>query len=389
MDSLLSYYRQLQSQEPIAAVILKLCGALAILLIISRLGLLIIHSLFNIWHKKVASKEHSASHAEQIEKMRGSVKKVWRYIVLTLAIPLSILMFNVSLESYSSFQESLLAIPLIGIMIQLMIIILLSYIAIKAGSVGIRAAFERQRQEQTRKSENGFFRRVEIKQSKLRTLETVALSFYKYAIYFTAFLSILTVFKIPTSTVITGAGVLGVAIGFGAQNLVRDIISGAFIMFEDQFDVGDYIEACGVKGLVDGIGLRSTRIKSFDGAMHHIPNGQITIVSNLSRNYRRALVDVGVAYGEQLERVKEVLETLCLEIRSANPWIVDGPSVLGVQELAESDVVFRIIALTEPNEQWRAERILRYQIKNRFDREGIEIPYPHRVIINSSSEEKK
>ena len=389
MSYIKNYYEQLRAQDPVLGVVLQVSLVIAIMLVVSRIGLFIIHRIFKRWRKLVESKEHSESHIAQIENMRTSVKRVWSYTVLVLGIPIAITVFNLSLDSYSSFQKSILSIPLLGIVIQLVVVILLSYLALKAGSLAIRVGFEKQRQEQLVKQKKSFFKRVEIKQSKLRTLETLALSIFRYTVYLGAFLSILTVFGIPTSTVVTGAGVLGVAIGFGAQNLVRDVISGAFIMFEDQFDVGDYVEACGIKGVVSGIGLRSTVLKGFDGAQHYVPNGELKIVSNLSRNYRRAMVDVGVDYSENLDNVTEVLEKLCLEIRSENPFIVEGPTVLGVQNLGESEIVFRVIALTEPNEQWQAERLLRYSIKNRLDREGISIPYPHRVLINRDAEDKK
>jgi len=388
MESIKAYYQQIQQQQPVAAVVLQLCGVIAILLIISRMGLWAINRIFKTWHGKVAAAEHTEEHLTQIKSMKKSVQRIWRYAVLLMIIPLSITMFNISLDSYSSFQESLFAIPLLGVVIQLTIIVILSYIGLKIGTMAIMAAFERQRKEQMEESKGRFFRSIELKESKLRTLQTISLSTFKYAIYFIAFLSILAVFNIPTSTVITGAGVLGVAIGFGAQSLVKDIIVGAFIIFEDQFDVGDYIEISGIGGIVDGIGIRTTRIKGFDGALHYIPNGQISTVSNLSRYYRRALVDVSVAYKENLVNVEKVLSELCAEIQHENPWIVSGPTLLGVQNLGESDVVFRIIAQTEPMEQWRAERLLRYQIKNRFDELGIEIPFPHRVMVAGKVEEK-
>lgn len=388
MSFIKDYYQQLKAQDPVLGVILQIILVIAIMLVISRIGLFIIHRIFKRWRKLVEAKEHSESHVTQINNMHSSVKKVWRYAVLVLGIPIAITVFNLSLDSYGDFQKSILSIPLLGIVIQLVLVILLAYLALKAGSLAIKVGFEKQRQEQLTKQKKSIFKRVEIKQSKLRTLETLTLSIFKYAVYFAAALSILAVFNIPTSTVITGAGVLGVAIGFGAQNLVRDVISGAFIMFEDQFDVGDYVEACGIKGVVRGIGLRSTVLKGFDGAQHYVPNGELKIVSNLSRNYRRAMVDIGVAYNENLDDVQAVLEKLCLELRSENSYIVEGPTVLGVQNLGESEVVFRIIALTEPNEQWQAERLLRYSIKNRLDREQISIPFPHRVIINKDAEDK-
>ncbi|WP_127017635.1 mechanosensitive ion channel family protein [Anoxybacter fermentans] len=214
---------------------------------------------------------------------------------------------------------------------------------------------------------------------RAQTLKFLTISVLRYLIYFIAGAMILGV---PISSIVTGAGILGLAVGFGAQNLVRDVISGFFILFENQFSVGDHVRIGDIEGIVEEIGLRTTRIKNFQGQVHIIPNGEIQIVTNfLAADSIRVMFDVGVSYEEDVDRVIAVLEKLCEKYASENKErIVEGPKVLGVQELGDFAVLIRILARTVPMEQWSVERELKRLIKKTFDVEGIEIPYPKRVI---------
>lgn len=222
---------------------------------------------------------------------------------------------------------------------------------------------------------------------RVETLNALLKNGLRYVVYFLAGTIILSVLGYPVTTLIAGAGVVGLAVGFGAQNLVRDIITGFFILFENQFSVGDHVEVAGVEGIVKEIGLRTTRIQSFSGALHIIPNSKIEEVTNYITDSIRVMVDVDVAYEENISRVIEVLKVLMEEIRLEHSEIVEGPTVLGVQELGSSSVVIRILARTKPMEQWSIERILKKKIKERFDREGIEIPYPRQVLISKKISE--
>lgn len=215
------------------------------------------------------------------------------------------------------------------------------------------------------------------------TLQSVLKSALRYLIYFIAATMLLTVFGISPAPILASAGVLGLAVGFGAQSLVKDIITGFFILFENQFVVGDYIKVVGVDGIVEEIGLRVTKIKNFDGDLHIIPNGKIDQVTNLTANVRRVVVDAPIEYEQDISEATVVLEELCEEINKEYTNIIEeGPKVLGVQELAASSVNIRVIAMVEAMESWQLGRILKQRIKEKFDQEDIGIPYNHLTIVN-------
>ena len=215
------------------------------------------------------------------------------------------------------------------------------------------------------------------------TLQSVLKSALRYLIYFISATMMLTVFGISPAPILASAGVLGLAVGFGAQSLVKDIITGFFILFENQFVVGDYIKVVGVDGIVEEIGLRVTKIKNFDGDLHIIPNGKIDQVTNLTANVRRVVVDAPIEYEQDISEATAVLEELCQEINEEYANIIEeGPKVLGVQDLAASSVNIRVIAMVEAMESWQLGRVLKQRIKERFDQEDIGIPYNHLTIVN-------
>lgn len=218
--------------------------------------------------------------------------------------------------------------------------------------------------------------------AKADTLSSTAKSVSKYVIYFIAAISMLEVFGVDTKGIIAAAGIGAIAIGFAAQNLVEDIITGFFILFEDQFSVGDYIAVQGIDGTVEELGLRITKIRGFDGSLNIIPNRQIEIVTNKIRGNMRAKVDVGIAYEEDVDKAMSVINKIAEEYKEENEDIIEGPTVLGVSNLGSSDVVISIVAKTKPMSQWGVERELRRRIKNTFDKENIEIPYQKQVIYN-------
>ena len=183
---------------------------------------------------------------------------------------------------------------------------------------------------------------------------------------------------------IAGAGVAGLAIGFGAQSLVRDVIAGFFILLEDQFHVGDVIQAAGVGGQVEQMTLRMTIVRDLQGTVHFFPNGEIKVVSNLTKEWSRVVLEIGVAYEEDVDRVIGVLDEVgqsLAENEGFGKVVLEPPQVLGVEGLTDSQVTIRMLAKTLPFKQWEVARELRRRIKVRFDREGIQTPYPHRVVI--------
>lgn len=217
---------------------------------------------------------------------------------------------------------------------------------------------------------------------KKQTLSEVLSSVVKYTVWFIAICSVLTNFGVNVASLIAVAGVGSVAIGFGAQSLVQDIITGMFILFEDQFGVGDIITVDTLTGTVESIGLRSTRIRGADGDLHIIPNGMIKIITNMSKEFNRATIDIGVAYEENIDNVIAVMkdETSKIFKNKMMEGLRAEPNVLGIIDLADSAVVIRILADTDIGENWHVEREIRRLMKKRFDKENINIPYPKRVI---------
>ncbi len=180
--------------------------------------------------------------------------------------------------------------------------------------------------------------------------------------------------------IIAGAGIAGLAIGFGAQNLVRDLITGFFILFENQLRVGDVVEIAGKGGLVEAINLRTTVLRDLEGNVHVIPNGAIETVTNRTMEWSRIVLDVGVAYKENVDRVMEVLAEIgkgMEEDPQFGPMILEPLSILGVNDFGASSVDIRVMFKTKPLMQWAVGRQFRRRIKNRFDELGIEIPFPH------------
>lgn len=188
---------------------------------------------------------------------------------------------------------------------------------------------------------------------------------------------------IDIGPILAGAGILGLAVSFGAQSLVKDVISGFFILFENQFAIGDVVEAVGKSGVVEKMTLRVVVLRDVEGTMHVIPNGEIKVVSNRTRGWSRAVVDVGVAYDEDIDRALTIVRDEAAQFSTDKAWgsQLDGPvDVPGVESLGDSAVVIRSLIRTQPGSQWSAAREFRRRIKNRFDREGIEIPFPQRRV---------
>ncbi len=183
--------------------------------------------------------------------------------------------------------------------------------------------------------------------------------------------------------ILAGAGIVGLAVGFGGQYLIRDIITGLFIILENQYRIGDVIDIDGLGGSVEDISLRKTTLRNLDGTVHHIPHGEITKVSNLSKNFARVNLNVGVSYNSNLEHVIEVINKTGAELAN-DPYfkdlILSPPVFLRVDDFADSSVVVKILGDTQPLKQWEVTGELRKRLKVAFDREGIEIPFPQHVI---------
>lgn len=202
-----------------------------------------------------------------------------------------------------------------------------------------------------------------------------------YIVYFAGALAILSTVNINVAGLLAGAGIAGLAIGFGAQSLVKDIITGFFIIFEDQFAVGDTVMINQSNGTVEEIGLRTTKIKTYTGELHIIPNGNISEVINYSVYNSLILVDVSVAYESDVDEVERLINKFLDTAEERYPELVRRPDLLGVNELGASDVVMRIAAETLPMNHFKVGRLLRRDIKKFLDNHGIEIPYQKMVVF--------
>ncbi|MDK2918841.1 MAG: moderate conductance mechanosensitive channel [Candidatus Petromonas sp.] len=276
--------------------------------------------------------------------------------------------FNRTVDFYTN-PERLAGI--IGGAIKILLILIASKIAIKFMIVIIDKFFENRERL-----------RIKLEENRIKTLKSILKSIARYTIYFIAALPILDTVGVDIKGLIAAAGIGGLAIGFGAQNLVRDVITGFFILFEDQFTVGDYVDFDGKSGIVEEMALRVTKIRDFSGDLHIIPNGAISKVTNRCRGNMRAKVDISIAYEEDIENAIEVLNKASQELLKETDAIVEGPTVLGVTSFGASDVVITTIAKTKPMSQWEVERLMRKRFKQAFDKAGIEIPYPKRVVYN-------
>lgn len=188
---------------------------------------------------------------------------------------------------------------------------------------------------------------------------------------------------LPIGPILAAGGIFGLAISFGAQSLVKDVIAGFFILMENQFAVGDVIEAAGKNGTVERMTLRVAVLRDVRGVLHVIPNGQITTVSNLTRSWSRAVVEVGVGYATDVDRAIAVFRDELSRFRDDGAWtsrFTGDSDVLGVEDLGEHSVVIRTLLRTVPGAQWEVAREFRRRIKNRLDAEGIEMPYPQRTV---------
>ncbi len=219
---------------------------------------------------------------------------------------------------------------------------------------------------------------------RAHTLGNILRHAFLIIITFVAVLMILGELGIQLGPLLATAGIGALAIGFGAQGLVKDVISGFFIILENQYRIGDVIEVAGVSGLVESVSLRKTVLRDLQGKVHTIPNGEIKVVSNLSKEWSRSVLDLGISYRDDIDQVVDLLIQIGKEMESEEPYksaILEPLQVLGVEKFDESQMVIRMMVKTAPLKQWEVGRELRRRIKIRFDEKGIQLPFPHRVLI--------
>lgn len=263
---------------------------------------------------------------------------------------------------------------LLSKLITTIIIMICMYLMIKIGSAIINKFVEKQKKMKYS---------LDIKRAK--TLGAVLKSVLRYGVYFFGVVSILTQYLGTTS--LTFAGIGGVAIGFGAQNLVKDIINGFFILFEDHYAVGDYIEIEGKSGIVESVELRVTKLRGLNGDLHIVENGLISKVTNHSRGAVSMVVTIDINYSENVDKAIEIVEDVCSNYE--NEYIVDKPSINGISEFKENYYTLKIQGKTKPMHHWENENKLRLEIKNAFDRENIKIAHSKIEIVVKEVENGK
>ncbi len=240
------------------------------------------------------------------------------------------------------------------------LILILAFLITRLGRLLIRKFFEKQKDF-----------KFKMSSKKLDTMSTLIASVFKYVVYIWAVLMILSDI-LNLKSVLAAAGVGGIAIGLGAQSLIKDTLSGFFILLEDQFAVGDLITIDNMTGTVQHMELRVTRLKNVNGDIYIIPNGEIKRVINHTRDNKMVIVDIPVAYSTSLEKVYEIARNVCEEVKEEFNVFTEEPSILGITELGKQNINLRITARTYPNEQWAVERRIRLKIKEAFEKTGLE-----------------
>jgi small-conductance mechanosensitive channel len=225
-------------------------------------------------------------------------------------------------------------------------------------------------------------RKDEVKK-RSDTLSKVLVSTSQVFIVFIAIFMILSELEIDIAPILAGAGVVGIAIGFGAQGLIRDLVAGFFIIIENQYRVGDIVRIADVGGIVESINLRRTVLRDLDGTVHVVPNGEIRVANNLTKELSRINFNVSVGYGEDLDHVIGVINRVGQELAEDPEWneiVLKAPQVLRVDNFGDSGIDIRVAGDTQPMRQWEVAGQLRLRLKREFDKEGIEIPWPHTKV---------
>lgn len=266
-----------------------------------------------------------------------------------------------------------------GAVLKIILILLAAKVIVKLSRAVVERVF-------SHSAQTGFFG----EEKRIQTLKTLLKSVVTYTFYFIASLMVLSTLGVNTTSILASAGILGLAVGFGAQNLVRDVITGFFIVFDNYFVVGDYINTADVGGIVEEIGLRTTRIRDWSGELHILPNSEITKVTNHCRGKMRAAVEIPLAPQEDIDRAISVLQEAADQVgREMADKIIDPPVVLGVQSLGPLEMVIRVVAFTKAMEQWSVERELRKRLKQAMDEAEIKISDPRRLTVDSPGREDK
>lgn len=267
----------------------------------------------------------------------------------------------------------------IGKLPSIVVILILTLVALKFVSVAIER-FRTYRLQRIQKAQVLSYFEAE---KRVNTLASILKTSGRIAVWVIAAMVILLTIGIEVGPLLAGAGIIGLAVGFGAQELVRDVISGFFILLENHLRTGDVAIINNTGGLVESIGLRTITLRDLSGVVHVIQNGKIDTLSNMTKDWSAMVFDIGVAYKEDIDRVIEVIREVATDLEADEdfgPKILEPLEIFGVDKFDDSAVVVRARYKTQPIEQWNVGREYRKRLKAAFDRHDIEIPFPHRTI---------
>lgn len=229
-------------------------------------------------------------------------------------------------------------------------------------------------------------------QKRADTLKMVTRNIAIIVLITIALMTVLGELGVKIGPILTAAGVVGIAVGFGAQTLVKDVINGFFILLDDQIRVGDVVEIAGTSGLVEAVTLRMTTLRDVAGNVHFVRNGEITVVTNMTKEYSRYVFDIGVAYRENVDEVIEVIKLVDEDMRRDPLFqddILEPIEILGLDKFADSAVIIKARTKTRPIRQWAVGREFNRRLKMKFDAMGIEIPFPHMTLYAGSGKDGK
>ena len=265
---------------------------------------------------------------------------------------------------------------------QILAIVIISFIVIRI----VRMIIKRSRNTIVLKAEGDIERA-----KRTETLSGLIEKTVRAIVLIAAALMTLQALGINIGPLLAGAGVVGLAVGFGAQSLVKDVISGFFILLENHMNVGDVVEIAGKAGLVESINMRVTTLRDISGNVHIIPNGQIAVVTNMTKEYSRAVLEIGVAYKENVDDVMQVMKDVADELEKDPGFsyrILEPMEMLGLDSFGDSSINIKARITTKPREQWNVAREYRRRLKNTFDEKGIEIPFPHVTLYMGEGESR-
>jgi small conductance mechanosensitive channel len=263
---------------------------------------------------------------------------------------------------------------------RILVILVLSFILIRVTGVLTKRAKSRM---------NARFKGDIEHTKRTETLTKLIRKTVKAVVLAAAVLMVLQNLGVNIGPLLAGAGIVGLAVGFGAQSLVKDVISGFFILLENHMNVGDVVEVAGSAGLVESINLRVTKLRDYSGNVHIIPNGQIAVLMNMTKGYSRAVLDIGVAYKENVDEVMEVMKEVAGEMEKEEAWsgkFLEPMEMVGLDSFGDSSVNIKVRFTVKPLEQWNVSREYRRRLKNVFDDKGIEIPFPHVTLYMGEGE---